>query len=97
MLLSESDSPISVLEAKACGRPVLSSSVAGIPDLLGRGGIALPSCSVTAFAKEICRLIEQPECLRELSEYAVAEARAHPSWEDTCDTFISSMEQVCAG
>jgi glycosyltransferase involved in cell wall biosynthesis len=96
MLMPESDSPISVLEAKACGRPVLSSAVAGIPDLIGSGGIALSSCSASAFADQICRLIEQPLRLRELREHAIDETRVHPSWEDTCDTFISWLGQVSA-
>ena len=90
--LSESDSPLSILEAKACGRPVLSSAIAGIPELIGGGGIALPSCTARALAKEISALIAEPERLRQLTERAIAETLEHPSWETACDNLISAME-----
>lgn len=92
-LLSESDSPISILEAKACGRPVISNSVAGIPDLIGRGGIVLESCTVNDLTQEICGLIEDPSRLQLLTEYAVAETRAHASWDSACDVLVSALEK----
>jgi len=93
-LLSESDSPVSVLEAKACGRPVLSSTVAGIPELIGRGGAALRSCTANALAREISGLFAKPERLRQLTNHAIAETRTHPSWDISCDNFISSLEKA---
>jgi len=54
--------PISLLEAMAAGRPVVATSVGGIPDLLrnGAAGVLVPPHSPEALADAILKLLSDP-------------------------------------
>jgi glycosyltransferase involved in cell wall biosynthesis len=57
--------PLAVLEAMACGVPVVASSVGGIPEEVGdEAGLLIRSEDIEGFAAAVLRLAEQPE-LRE--------------------------------
>jgi len=55
--------PLAVVEAMACGRPIVATAVGGIPDLLQDGvtGILCPPGDAASLARALCRLIELPE------------------------------------
>jgi glycosyltransferase involved in cell wall biosynthesis len=66
--LSEGTS-ISVLEAMACGVPVVATAVGGTPDLLGGGacGLLVPSGDAAAMASAIIRLLRNSELRSQLA------------------------------
>jgi glycosyltransferase involved in cell wall biosynthesis len=84
------NAPVSVLEAAACGLPVVSTAVGGIPYLLRNEEEALlvPEGDAAAMAGAVRRLLDRPDLAGRLSAAGrqVAERsaweRVRPAWED---------------
>jgi glycosyltransferase involved in cell wall biosynthesis len=64
--------PIALLEAAACGLPLVATAVAGIPDIVVDGvtGIIVPQRDPAALAAAIGRLLADPELRRRLGRAA---------------------------
>jgi glycosyltransferase involved in cell wall biosynthesis len=64
--------PIALLEAAACGLPLVSTAVAGIPDIVVDGvtGIIVPERDPEALAAAIDRLLADPELRRRMGQAA---------------------------
>jgi glycosyltransferase involved in cell wall biosynthesis len=69
--------PISVLEAMACGLPVITRPVGGLKDLVKHGQMGFLEDSVrpAAFAELLSRLVEDPELCRGMGAHNRAVAR----------------------
>ena len=63
--------PPCLLEAQACGIPVLSTRHSGIPEIVvdGRSGFLVPERDVEALADRLARLIQHPELRRQFGAY----------------------------
>jgi glycosyltransferase involved in cell wall biosynthesis len=74
--------PLAVLEAMACGLPVIISQNTGTADLVREGehGFIVPIRDVEAIQKAICAAYESPDLLARLSTNAANLARAQ-TWE----------------
>jgi len=53
--------PVALMEALAMGRPVVSTSIAGIPELVRDGGLLVPPGDARALAGAMRALLEDPE------------------------------------
>lgn len=55
--------PMSVLEAMACGTPVIGAAIGGIPEIVadGKNGLLFPSGDAEALATKIEYLLDHPD------------------------------------
>ena len=60
--------PYSVIEAMACGKPVVATDVGGVKEALGDAGIVVPPRSPKELADAILRILEDGELRRRLGE-----------------------------
>lgn len=76
------NTPVSLLEAAACGLPIVATEVAGIPYLLQheQSALLVPDGDASAMAAAVLRLVREPELARRLSAEGrkVAEGCAWP-------------------
>ena len=77
--------PVAVLEAMACGLPVVSSRVNGIPDLVPQGeqsgGVLVEPGDVEAVTREVGRLLDDPILARDIGRRARSHAEINFSKE----------------
>jgi glycosyltransferase involved in cell wall biosynthesis len=87
---------LSVLEAMACGAPVITYNVTSLPEVAGDAARLL-EYPVTAdvLAEEIGRVIEDPVLRRELSERGRARARRF-DWATTARLTVEAYEAAAA-
>jgi glycosyltransferase involved in cell wall biosynthesis len=60
--------PLAALEGMAQGRPVVSTAVGGVPDMLRGAGLLAPACDVHQLAAAVCLLLREPALSRRLGE-----------------------------
>jgi alpha-1,3-rhamnosyl/mannosyltransferase len=84
-----------VLEAMACGLPVVASDTSSLPEAVGDGGLCLPLSRPEAWADEIALLLGDQDRRREASRRALAHA-ARFSWEATARRTAEVYDQAAA-
>jgi glycosyltransferase involved in cell wall biosynthesis len=74
---------VTPIEALACGRPVVGSTVGGVPDALvpGRTGLLVPPRSPGALAEAVERLLANPSLRLRMGEEGVGRVRQHHTWD----------------
>ena len=79
-----SDVPLSIMEGMCLGKPVLSTSLDGIPELLaGRRGLIIEPGDVRALANYITFYCENLHELQNYGERARQYMLKYPSWKDS--------------
>lgn len=71
-----------VIEAMACGAPVLTSNVSSLPEVAGNCAVLCDPLSEFSIAKGLYRLITEPELREELTEKGLERSR-HFTWEES--------------
>ena len=70
---------LSVLEALACGVPVVCSNNSSLPEVTGEAAILLPPSNALAWASACSRILNQPDLKKRLSEMSLKQAERF-SW-----------------
>jgi glycosyltransferase involved in cell wall biosynthesis len=77
-----------VLEAMACGTPVITSNVSSMPEIVGEAGVLLPPDDSQALAQAILELVNDPAERQRLSVKGLERAMAF-TWERTADKTLA--------
>ena len=84
-----------VLEAMACGTPVLTSDAAALTELAGSVGKQVPSRDVEAWADELMQ-VKSDEAWREAARVKGIDRANQFSWERTAELTIGSYRKAMA-
>lgn len=85
-----------VLEAMACGTPVITSEAASLPEIVGDAGFTLPPDDARGMAGAILAMLNQPHLAQMLRERGLARAAIF-SWTRTAAQTWVVYQQVAAG
>jgi glycosyltransferase involved in cell wall biosynthesis len=87
--------PNSVLEAMACGLPVISTNVGGVPYLLtdGETGLLVPTRDPQALANAILRLFSDRALQQRLRSNALKEVERY-SWHRVRDQWLTTYHEL---
>lgn len=83
-----------VLEALACGRPVIAAAVGGVPEIMenGRDGVLVPPGNPARLAEAVLWLMNAPELAAHLAEKGRARVQEHFDLKTT----LVSLEAIYA-
>lgn len=90
--------PNTLLEAQACGTPVIATAVGGIPETLADGvtGLLVPPADSAAMAQRICDLLADAPRRAAMSHAAAAHARAHFDLNRQVDDYLTWYVDILA-
>ena len=81
------------LEAMACGTPVIVSSSASLPEVVGDCGIIVDAYSEESIADAMEKIADNQELKKQLSEKGIVRAREF-SWEKSAEKLYSIYERL---
>lgn len=82
-----------VLEAMACGTPVVTSNAASIPEIVGGAGIMVDPCRYTDIADGILRILENDEDAARFSQLGVRRAGDF-TWRRCAEKHLQVYQEV---
>ena len=83
-----------VIEAMACGRPVIAANTSSLPEVAGDAAILVDPFDVTAIGRAMERLVSDPRVADDLSARGLARA-AQFSWRHTAVAAVAACRAVC--
>ena len=89
---------ISICEAMACGRPVISTCVGGIPEVIedGVSGFLSQPRNPQDLAEKISRLVRDDALRQEMGEAGRQRVLDHFTWEKVADRLVKVYAEVMA-
>jgi L-malate glycosyltransferase len=89
---------VAVVEAMACGVPVVVSDAGGLPEVVvaGESGLVVPRDDAAALAAALQRLIDDAPLRRRLSQGGHARAQAEYAWPDCVSRMLACQDAVIA-
>jgi glycosyltransferase involved in cell wall biosynthesis len=84
-----------VLEAMACGTPVVASDTTSIPEVVGDAGLLCPPGDVESFASALRRLRDEDALAEDLRLRGLRRA-AEFTWERTARELAAAIEEAAA-
>ncbi len=89
--------PAKIFDAMALARPIVSTAVSMIPEILDGCGVLVPPGNVLALATALRRLLDDPESAAELGRRARERCREHYSFTAARAALFPIVERVVAG
>jgi glycosyltransferase involved in cell wall biosynthesis len=84
-----------VLEAMACGTPIVASDRSSLPEVVGEAGLLVDPRDVDALASAIIRLLDSPSLAQSLSEAGLAQVTKF-DWMTTAVQLLELYQQAMA-
>lgn len=88
--------PQTLLEAMACGTPVVTSNVYSIPEVTGNAGVLHDPKDYVGFAESLKKILTNEEFRRKLSRQVLENVKRF-SWEKTTRQTINIYRRLAAG
>jgi len=83
-----------IIEAHACGLPVIGSSSGAIPEVVGDGGIVVPEGDPAQIAGAVRRLIDSPELCSRLGNAGLSAVKLYYTWQRVADRMNSIYQRT---
>ncbi|MFN6571199.1 glycosyltransferase family 1 protein [Dendronalium sp. ChiSLP03b] len=84
---------MTILEAMACGTPVITSNVTSLPEVAGNAAILVEPLDVQAMVKAVCCLLEDSIYRQSLIEAGLARVKPF-TWENTAEQIATVYETM---
>lgn len=84
---------LTVLEAMACGTPVITSNVSSLPEVTGDAAILVDPMDVQAMTEAVCTLQQNPAYRAELIDKGLARAKAF-TWQRAAEKIALIYEDL---
>lgn len=84
---------ITVVEAMACGIPVIVSNISSLPEIVGKAGLLVDPYSVTQIEQAIRSVISDKKMRQKYSKLSLAQGRKF-SWEKMAETVLKVFKLV---
>jgi glycosyltransferase involved in cell wall biosynthesis len=85
-----------VLEAQACGCPVITSTTSSLPEVAGDGALLVAPRDAGAIAKAMIQVATSPELRRTLVQRGYANVDRF-SWKVCARTVLNAIERASVG
>lgn len=91
--------PLALMEAMACGLPIVATRVGGVPDMVQHGltGALVSPGDFDGVGAQIAKLLAQPDTLRTMGERARARAVAHFSLARSVEQTAELLARIAQG
>jgi glycosyltransferase involved in cell wall biosynthesis len=86
---------MTVLEAQACGAPVIAANVSSLPEVVGTAGLLVDPYDVTAIRNAITQLVEDANLRSTLRERGLQHVTGW-TWQRTAQATLAVLEQNAA-
>jgi glycosyltransferase involved in cell wall biosynthesis len=86
---------IPLVEAMACGCPVITSSAPACPEVVGDAALVVAPDDVEGLTHAMLRLVREPELAPQLERRGMVRARSF-SWEDSARRLLAELERAAA-
>jgi glycosyltransferase involved in cell wall biosynthesis len=89
--------PLTLIEAQACGTPVIAYDVAGVAEAVvdGTTGLLVPACDVARLGDALRRLADSAALRATFGAAARAHALAHHRIETQADRNVAVLAEMC--
>lgn len=84
-----------ILEAMACGTPVIASNTTSIPEVAGNAAILIDPNDCVSMARVIADTVQDPDRLQQLSQAGLQQA-ARFSWEKSAQQILALIKATVA-
>ncbi|MCH9038787.1 MAG: glycosyltransferase family 4 protein [Chloroflexi bacterium] len=84
-----------VLEAMACGTPVIASNVTSLPEVMAGAGLLVDPTAPSTIADSMVEVSTDPDLRRRLSEQGKARAATY-SWNASAKALLQAFDEVCS-
>jgi glycosyltransferase involved in cell wall biosynthesis len=78
-----------IIEAQACGVPVIGSDSGAIPEVLGDRGLVVPERNPVALAQAMTRLASSPALCSDFRHRGRAHVLQYCTWKQVAERFLA--------